>query len=290
MLRKSFVFLVFGFFFCQWHICESAFAGEKLAVVSQFTGSVSVKHEGQSLTVEQRGNRIKNSSMYDKDSIITKAASTAQLVFTDSSSLDIQEKTNFRVRSKKTSRMNKSELRSISLNDGGFTFNITPSKTVLTEFETPAGVASVRGTAGDLNVIGATGETTIDLSDGEIGFNSPQGEATFSMTAGDKVRVKAPSPGKVGIVVDAGEIVIHTKAGTIRMSANDGITLEIDPNTGTITIIVTSGTVEFTPEGSITPQALKAGSKLVIASGGTVIETQIPSTETVSDNPASSSD
>ncbi len=143
--RGFFAILVFVVSFCQWNYCGNVSGEEKLAVINKYNGNVTVQHEGNTLIVEKRGARIKNASIYDKDSISTKKASTAELVFNDSSHFDINEKTTLTISEEKTTKSNENLIRRVKIKAGGVLAEIIPSKTVLTEFELPTGVATVRG-------------------------------------------------------------------------------------------------------------------------------------------------
>ena len=118
-----------------------------MAVINKYKGNVSVQREGdnQVLAVEKRGARIKNSSIYNKDSISTKKRSTAELMFNDSSRFDINPKTTLTISEEKTTKSNNNLIRRVKIKAGGVLADIIPSKTVLTEFELPTGVATIRG-------------------------------------------------------------------------------------------------------------------------------------------------
>ena len=143
--RGLFTLLVFVVSFCLWYCCGNVSGEEKLAVINKYKGDVTVQHEGINLVVEKRGARIKNASIYDKDSISTKKASTAELVFNDSSRFDINEKTTLTISEEKTTKSNNNLIRRVKIKAGGVLADIIPSKTVLTEFELPTGVATIRG-------------------------------------------------------------------------------------------------------------------------------------------------
>ncbi len=145
--RGLFTILVLVVSFCQWYCCGNVSGEEKLAVINKYKGNVSVQREGDNLvlTVEKRGARIKNSSIYNKDSISTKKRSTAELMFNDSSRFDINPKTTLTISEEKTTKSNKTLIRRVKIKAGGVLADIIPSKTVLTEFELPTGVATIRG-------------------------------------------------------------------------------------------------------------------------------------------------
>ena len=173
--RGLFTLLVLVFSFCLSHYCGNVFGEEKLAVINKFKGHVTVQHEGENLVVEQRGARIRNSSVYNKDTISTMEASTAELVFSDSSHLDINENTTITISSEKTTKLNRNLLRRVRLKAGGLFAEVIPSKSVLTEFEIPAGVATVRGTKITINIDPDTGIALLCVIEGEITFTDIYG-------------------------------------------------------------------------------------------------------------------
>ena len=170
---------------------------EKLAVVSEYEGEVKVEHESVLKTVMKIGNRIRNSAVYEQGCVITMHASTADLVFNDNTSLEIEEDTSLTICTREMSEEECAErgfirqvsgkqgggIRNINVKAGKFLANITPSKSVLTEFETPTGVAAVRGTMFTLAYVG--GVTSIDLTEGLVDFASAGDDVGFSMDPGD---------------------------------------------------------------------------------------------------------
>ena len=76
---------------------------ERIAVVSEYEGDVKVEHESILKTVKKIGNRIRNSAVYDDGSVITMDASTADLVFSDNTSLEIDENTSLTITTREVS-------------------------------------------------------------------------------------------------------------------------------------------------------------------------------------------
>ena len=189
---------------------------ERLAVIFEYKGDVKVEHESIKKTVKKIGNRIRNSAVYEEDSVMTMHNSTAGLVFNDNTSLEIDEDTSLTVCSRHMSADECSEggfikqvsgkqsgiVRNINIKAGKFLANITPSKSVLTEFETPSGVASVRGTKFAFAYIG--GVTSIDLTQGLIDFASAGNEVNFSIEPGIAVNISTPESGRASVHVDRG--------------------------------------------------------------------------------------
>lgn len=226
------------------------FDQERLAVVSKYEGEVKVEHESRTKTVKKIGNRIRNSAVYEDDSVMTMHASSADLVFSDNTSLEIDEDTSLTISTKEMSGEERAEggfirqvsggqsgiVRNISVKAGKFLANITPSKSVLTEFETPTGVALVRGTAFTLAYIG--GVTSIDLTQGLIDFASAGGDVNFVVEPGDFINVSAPKSGQTSIDVRAGQIDITTATGaSISIEKGGSLGVEVDDETGEMTII-----------------------------------------------------
>lgn len=191
---------------------------ERLAVVSEYEGDVKVEHESILKTVKKIGNRIRNSAIYEDGSVITMHASTADLVFSDNTSLRIDEDTSLTISTREMSGEEEAEggfirkisgkhggvVRNINIKAGKFLANITPSKSVLTEFETPTGVASVRGTMFTLAYIG--GVTSIDLTEGLVEFASVGNDVSFSIDPGDFIDISAPELGHTSIGVRSGQL------------------------------------------------------------------------------------
>ncbi|MFQ5786788.1 MAG: FecR domain-containing protein, partial [Thermodesulfobacteriota bacterium] len=149
-----------------------AFAQEKIAVISKFSGEVKVIHEGKELVVERIGNRIKNSSVYSNDTVLTIPRANANLVFLDNSRLEVKENTTMTVvRGQVTDKAShKQILRNIKLDAGNLWAHITSSKSVLTKFETPSGTAYAIGTDVGVGFDPATCVAIIELGEGLVYF------------------------------------------------------------------------------------------------------------------------
>ena len=230
---------------------------ERLAVVSEYEGDVKVEHESISKTVKKIGNRIRNSAVYEDDSVMTMHNSTADLVFNDNTSLEIDEDTSLTVCSRHMTADECSEggfikqvsggqngiVRNINIKAGKFLANITPSKSVLTEFETPSGVASVRGTKFAFAYIG--GVTSIDLTQGLIDFASAGNEVSFSIEPGVAVNISTPESGRASVHVDRGQLDVRVSSGSINVESGETAGVQVDEETGEITISSEEGVVEL---------------------------------------------
>jgi len=181
---------------------------DRLAVVSEFTGKVSIRHNLMVRPVTAVGNRIRNSSLYKKDTVITKSASTADIMFDDNTTLQISEDSTIligskavtgrekaeRIFSRKVAIDQQSDVRIVKITVGSLRANITTSRTILTEFETPSGTASVRGTALDIGYL--AGMTSISLFEGLLGFTSAGNEVGFDINPGIRWILSLPGPGQ----------------------------------------------------------------------------------------------
>ena len=228
---------------------------EKLAVISEYEGDVKVEHESILKTVKKIGNRIRNSAIYDDGSVITMDASTADLVFSDNTSLAINENTSLTITTREASGEEGTDggfirkvsdkqgaiVRNIYVEAGKFLADITPSKSVLTEFETPTGVASVRGTAFTLAYVG--GVTSIDLTEGLVEFASAGDDVSFSIEPGDFIDVSTPDLGHTSIGVRSGQLDVATDTGTLTVESGESTGVNVDADTGEVTVTAEEGTV-----------------------------------------------
>ena len=230
---------------------------ERLAVVSEYEGDVRVEHESILKTVKKIGNRIRNSAVYEDGSVMTMHASTADLVFNDNTSLQIDENTSLTIGTREVSGEEKADdgfirqvsgkqseiVRNIYVKAGKFLANITPSKSVLTEFETPTGVAAVRGTMFTLAYVG--GVTSIDLTEGLVNFASAGDDVSFSIEPGDSMDISIPELGHTSVGVNTGQIDVATQTGTLIIESGESTGVEVDTDTGEVTVTAEEGTVDF---------------------------------------------
>jgi len=274
---------------------------DRLAVVSKYTGKVNVRHNLMVKPVTSIGNRIRNSAVYKRDTVITKTTSTANLLFNDNTTVEISEESNISIDTKTVTDRNRAErkftkkasiaqqsiVRNINVKMGKLLANITPSKSVLTEFETPTGVATVRGTELDISYI--AGITSISLFEGLLGFASTGNEVGFDITPGTSLDVSSPEAGtvtvsakegaleiatgigkaivekdeKVSVAVDtdkaetsisseSGSVALVTNAGTISIDKGEAMDVKVDPVTGDMTVADIEGDVVITTEDGVT--------------------------------------
>ena len=228
---------ILAFFLILIYSPSIAFAQEKIAVISKFNGEVKVVHEGKELIVEQIGNRIKNSSIYNKDSIITMPGANADIVFLDNSRVEVRENTTLSIITEQLAEKDKiaqkETLRNVKLKAGNLWASVTPSTSILTEFETPSGVASVRGTEIGVGFDPVTGAASIDLGDGIVFFVMPGEQMSIDLTAGDAITVSVdPVTGTASITVDTGEVTITDKATGQETTAKAGESVNVQVPVG----------------------------------------------------------
>jgi hypothetical protein len=100
---------------------------EKLAVVSKFKGEVRVEHDTVWKTVSKVGNRIRNSLVYNKDTVLTMPVSTADLVFNDNTRLEVNEDTNLTISTRQMTEEEKRDegfIREVDSTEKGILKNI----------------------------------------------------------------------------------------------------------------------------------------------------------------------
>ena len=252
---------------------------ERLAVVSTFNGEVRVQHDGAWVTVTKVGNRIGNSSVYNGDTVLTMPGANVDLVFDDNTHLKVEEDTTLTISIRQITEKERAKegfvrnvsgtrqevVRNINVKIGKLWADITPSKSVLTEFESPTGVASVRGTTLIFAFLG--GITGIDLMKGLLDFISAVNNLVIDFNSGDMLNI-SDEQGRTKIDVESGEITLNTSEGMVTVG--DGATLNVDvnPDTGAITVVSVEGNVTITrPDGASTP--VGAGDNLGATDGDT---------------------
>lgn len=242
LLKRSFLFSVFISFFYLVQFCNSASGQERLAVISKFTGDVKIQHEGQMLVVKKIGSRIMNSSIYKGDILETGAGASAEIIYDDASVIGVEEKTSLGFETRELTEKEKADSkkgkgRILKLASGNLWGNITPSKTVLTEFETPTGVASVRGTSINLGFNPDSGLLTLSVGAGLMTFDMFAGEA------GTAVNIANIQPG-IAMEITATKVVnpdtgavesklaFEVTGGALEIKVG-GSTIAVDPTTDT---------------------------------------------------------
>lgn len=239
---------------------------ERLAVVSTFNGEVRVQHDGVWKTVTKVGNRIMNSSVYNGDTVLTMPGSNADMIFDDNTHLKVEEDTTLTISIRQITEKERAKegfvrnvsgtrqevVRNINVKIGKLWADITPSKSVLTEFESPTGVASVRGTTLIFAFLG--GATGIDLIKGLLDFISAISNLAIDFNSGDALNISEPEPGKTKVDVTSGEITLNTSDGTVTVGDGATLNIEVNPDTGAITVVSSEGDVTITrPDGTTTP-------------------------------------
>jgi quercetin dioxygenase-like cupin family protein len=137
--------------------------------------------------------------------------------------------------------------RLINVIKGTVSGNIKKSKTLVTEFETPALVAAVRGTTLSFGFNPDTGQAELRTDAGEILAFSPDGWSTFTLSTGESVGVYWDSAtGSTSIATLSGEVDVTSGNTTTTVQTGDAISTNVNPDTGAASVTATAGTVEVT--------------------------------------------
>ena len=137
-------------------------AQERVAQLSEVSGAVTVTRSAGGTVDEARqvGPRVHNGSVFGGDVVSTGPGATATLVFTDGSEVKLKESTSLSVREVDFSKLmaagqaDKPLGRVIQVTAGDIWTRVVPNPDVATQFETPSGVAAVRGTVLTISVDG----------------------------------------------------------------------------------------------------------------------------------------
>ncbi len=130
----------------------AAGAQERVAQLTKVSGSVEIERatSGAVDVARQLGPRIRNGSVYANDVVNTGPSASAKIVFSDGSEVELQEKTSLSIREGTTPTAGAAGSdtagRIIKVLAGKVLADIVPDGKIATEFETPSGIAAVKGT------------------------------------------------------------------------------------------------------------------------------------------------
>lgn len=135
-------------------------AEERVAQLSKVTGGVEITRAegGRVDQALQVGPRVRGGSVFAGDVIATGAGASASLIFSDGTRVDLGENTRLTVKEVDLSPLfaqgesDKPIGRTIKLLAGEIYSEIVKNPEIATEFETPSGVAAVKGTKVTLSV------------------------------------------------------------------------------------------------------------------------------------------
>ena len=138
----------------------TALAQERVAQLSQVAGKVTIGRAGNGKVDEARalGPRILNGSVFAGDVVVTDPGATATVLFTDGTAVEVKEKTRLTIEEHdlsalmKAGKAAKPKGRTIRVLAGDILAKVAPNAEIATEFETPAGVAAVKGTELSISV------------------------------------------------------------------------------------------------------------------------------------------
>ncbi len=135
-------------------------AQERVGQLSEASGKVTIEREADGSLDEarQQGPRVRNGSVFGGDIVATADDGAATLVFTDGSEIKLKPSTKLSVREidfaelMAKGHVAKPTGRVIQIIAGDVWMHIVPNPELATEFETPSGVAAVKGTTLSISV------------------------------------------------------------------------------------------------------------------------------------------
>ena len=139
-------------------VSATAAAEDRVAQLSKASGEVTITRaaDGKVETARQAGPRVVGGSVFPGDVVHT-GAGTATMLFTDGTQVELKEKTTLTVREQTLvavggKKPEKPIGRKIKVLAGNIWTNVIPNPQIATEFETPSGVAAVKGTTLTISV------------------------------------------------------------------------------------------------------------------------------------------
>jgi hypothetical protein len=141
-------------------VAMPAGAQERVAQLTKAAGSVTITRalDGTVDEARQIGPRVRNGSVFAGDVVGTDTGASATVVFSDGSEIRLEESTALTIQETDVSALVASGEREqavgrrIKVLAGKVFADIVPGGTIATEFETPSGVAAVKGTTLSIEV------------------------------------------------------------------------------------------------------------------------------------------
>jgi len=231
--------------------CLAAEAGP-VARVTSFNGFVKVERAGGvTAPIRKLGTQVRGGALTSGDIVHTGSGSSAEILFDDQSSIKMSPNSSLRIRQAdatptQIARSGKTVVRTMRLSAGKLAAHIRPSLSVATEFETPTGVAAVRGTRLIIEVAGQ--KYLCAVQDGEVkiyNIDSATGLATSetSLPAGCGVTVDVTATGAISVATTpgSGDVAVTTTDG-VTYTLNEGEAIDVTSTT----VTATSGTISNT--------------------------------------------
>lgn len=160
MITRRFTGFLLASLFLLTCFAGAAWSAERVAQLAKVTGDVSIQRAvgGMVEKASMAGSRVKNSSIYGGDVVTTSAASSAKVAFPDGTTVDLKEGTSLTIQEVDYSKVatavkrDKPIGRTVRLITGSIWTKLNPNPKIATSFETPSGVAAVKGTEFGLTV------------------------------------------------------------------------------------------------------------------------------------------
>jgi len=191
----------------------SAYSQERVAQLSKVDGGVTItKAESPDVReAKQVGPRVKNGSVYAGEVVATDKSGTATLWFSDGSEVQLKPGTKLSIQELdfaslvKSGQKDKPAGRKIKVLAGNIWTHVIPNPQIATEFETPSGVAAVKGTELEIGVE-SDGSGDVKTVDGSVLYTTipagivlhlPKGHgATFrKLLSGIELLANSANPG-----------------------------------------------------------------------------------------------
>ena len=252
MRRFSFstVVLIIGFISFFTLFQKSGFAQVNMGSLSSFKGEVELIRAGKPVLLKLKMPILSNDIIRSKDGI-------AVINFKDDSTIRIRPNSEMTMQETKKKRKifglwSKTYLsRLINIIKGTVSGDIRKSETLVTEFETPALVAAVRGTT--LTVVqNPDGTVGVDVTDGTVvGTSTDEGGwTTVTLENGDQVMYKVESDGTANIYSVTGDFNVISGDITSTVNANEQMAAKVNFDTGAASVKAVQGTIDVNVGGA----------------------------------------
>jgi hypothetical protein len=206
-----------------------ASAQERSGQLSKVAGGVTITGtDGKTVReAKQVGPRVINGSLFGGEVLSTDDSGAATLLFSDGTSVDLKPKTRLTVQEmdfsalQKAGKKEKPFGRKVRILAGNVFTKVAPNPQIATEFETPSGVAAVKGTEIDF-AVEEDGSSDISTTEGVVDLRTEDAGLQVDLVKGNSVSLRKT---KSGLRFVAGS----RNVGALSLRLPNGETLSVGP-------------------------------------------------------------
>ncbi len=234
-------------------VAGAASAQERVAQLSKVDGGVTITkaETRESREAKQLGPRVKNGSVFAGEVVATDGTGTATLWFSDGSEINLKPGTKLMIQELNftalvaSGQKDKQAGRKIKILAGNIFSHIVPNPQIATEFETPSGVAAVKGTELELSV-DSDGSGDVKTTEGTVWFTTDSSGVVVKLHKGFGARfarsrsgidilARGDNPGALSLLLPNG-MGFEAAAGASLRAKVEGFSVAVSAEKGNVTL------------------------------------------------------